>query len=76
MKNNYCLFSLKTTENLKFMYVFKADKTRGFLMFSRVCRNKLTRLYFLKCQVTIGDDPIERDQCIQRPIQNIINENS
>ena len=45
-------------------------------MFSRVCRNKLTRLYFRKCQVTIGDDPIERDQRIQRPIQNIINENS
>ena len=68
--------SILLKNNRKFIYVFKADKTRGFLMFSRVCRNKLTRLYFRKCQVTIGDDPIERDQRIQRPIQNIINENS
>ena len=36
-------------------------------MFSRVCRNKLIRLYFLKCQLTTGDNLIESNQRIQRP---------
>ena len=36
-------------------------------MFSRVCRNKLIRLYFPKCQLTTGDNPIESNQRIQRP---------